>query len=180
MSEPVRTVGELMARLQLLPPETLVLVDADVEGFTPAGLNTVEVEEWAGTPGGFGEYQLPEDVAWNAANKFGRFDWQGRPARAIRSDTSPCTPRCSPASSSTLGRRSVTPAFYSATSRMPEHQIGSRANSSISTSCRTLVPGCCTVIHIAQSGGPGRGRSACPWRRGTWLRYRLTKWPPRC
>lgn len=80
-SEPVRTVGELMARLQLLPPETLVLVDADVEGFTPAGLNTVEVEEWVGTPGGYGEYQLPEDVAWNAANKFGRFDWQGRPAR---------------------------------------------------------------------------------------------------
>jgi hypothetical protein len=81
MSEPVRTVGELIARLQLLPPEALVLVDADVEGFTPAALSLVEVEEWVGTPGGFGEYQIPEDASWNAANKFGRFDWQGRPAR---------------------------------------------------------------------------------------------------
>jgi hypothetical protein len=76
-----RTVGDLIRELQQLDPETLVLVDAAVEGFTAAAVSVTEVEQWGNLPGGSGPYLTPELAAVDVDLRFGRYDWEGRPAR---------------------------------------------------------------------------------------------------
>lgn len=82
MPDPIRTVGELIGALSALDPKLPVLVDAAVEGFTAPAISVTEVEQWSGLPGGFGPYLTPEHAAVDVDHCFGRYDWQGRPARA--------------------------------------------------------------------------------------------------
>jgi hypothetical protein len=68
MSEPIRTVGELIQRLQQLPPSTPLLVDGYESGVTRAMLETVEVQELSGLGGYHGEYQTPREAARQIAD----------------------------------------------------------------------------------------------------------------
>ena len=61
MYEPVRTVGELIARLQLLPPETLVLVESTRSGYESCAVDVLVMQELAGH-GRHGRYQFPTEA----------------------------------------------------------------------------------------------------------------------
>ena len=56
MSEPVRSVGDLIRALQQLDPSTLVLVDGHEGGFTRPDLTIIEVQELAGLPAFYGRF----------------------------------------------------------------------------------------------------------------------------
>lgn len=71
MSEPIRTVGELLRLLQQLPPSTPLLVDGYEDGFTRATLELHEVQELSGLGWYHGEYQTPQE----ARRQIERGDW---------------------------------------------------------------------------------------------------------
>ncbi len=63
MSEPIRTIGELIARLQQLPLDTPLLIDGYESGYTRSALELVEVQELSGLGWYHGEYQTPREAA---------------------------------------------------------------------------------------------------------------------
>ncbi len=90
MSEPIRTVGELSD----YRPDTPLLVDGYESGFKRAMAETVEVQELDGLGQYHGQYQTPQEAAWQVD----QCDW------TLMKDGAPPTPVDQPFTAAVLRR----------------------------------------------------------------------------